>query len=147
MFLLLTKTCERGYLKYLNSTKFTVILWLFIVHAGDAGLIPSLGRSPREGNYNPLQYFCLENPTDEEPSGLQSMGSQRVGHDWATNTFIFHCTFQWNMNALIVMLLFLLALNCQQTIPGFTRVFTIWEMKAFMKNMMTVFLDLVKIRM
>ena len=27
--------------------------------AGDAGLIPGLGRSPREGNGNPLQYSCL----------------------------------------------------------------------------------------
>ena len=30
---------------------------------------------------NPLQYSCLENPWTEEPGGLQSMGSQRVGHD------------------------------------------------------------------
>ena len=27
--------------------------------AGDAGLIPGLGRSPREGNGNPFQYSCL----------------------------------------------------------------------------------------
>ena len=32
--------------------------------AGDLGLIPGLGRSPREGNGNPLQYSCLENPMD-----------------------------------------------------------------------------------
>ena len=31
--------------------------------AGDPGLIPGLGRSPGEGNGNPLQYPCLENPT------------------------------------------------------------------------------------
>ena len=31
---------------------------------GDVGLIPGLGRSPREGNGNPLQYPCLENPMD-----------------------------------------------------------------------------------
>ena len=31
---------------------------------GDAGSIPGLGRSPREGNGNPLQYSCLENPMD-----------------------------------------------------------------------------------
>ena len=30
----------------------------------DAGLIPVLGRSPGEGNGNPLQYSCLENPID-----------------------------------------------------------------------------------
>ena len=37
----------------------------------------------REGNGNPLQYSCLENPRPEEPSGLPSMGSHRVGHDWS----------------------------------------------------------------
>ena len=31
---------------------------------GDAGSIPGLGRSPREGKGNPLQYSCLENPRD-----------------------------------------------------------------------------------
>ena len=46
--------------------------------AGDPGSIPGLGRSPGEGNGNPLQYPCLENLMDR---GLQSMGSQRVGHD------------------------------------------------------------------
>ena len=33
-------------------------------NAGDLGLIPELGRSPREGNGNPLQYPCLETPVD-----------------------------------------------------------------------------------
>ena len=33
-------------------------------NAGDAGLIPGLRRSPGAGNDNPLQYSCLENPTD-----------------------------------------------------------------------------------
>ena len=35
-------------------------------NAGDLGLIPGLGRSPGEGNGNPLQYSCLENPMDRE---------------------------------------------------------------------------------
>ena len=34
-----------------------------------------------EGNGNPLQCSCLENPRDGKPGGLQSMGSHRVGHD------------------------------------------------------------------
>ena len=34
-------------------------------NAGDPGLIPESGRSPGEGNGNPLQYSCLENPIDE----------------------------------------------------------------------------------
>ena len=32
--------------------------------AGDQGLIPGLRRSPGDGNGNPLQYSCLENPID-----------------------------------------------------------------------------------
>ena len=38
------------------------------------------GRSPGEGNGNPLQDSCLQNPLTEEPRGLQSMESQRVRH-------------------------------------------------------------------
>ena len=34
--------------------------------AGDPGSIPGLGRSPGEGNGNPFQYPCLENPMDGE---------------------------------------------------------------------------------
>ena len=36
-----------------------------------------------EGNGNPLQCSCLENPRGGEPGGLPSMGSHRVGHDWS----------------------------------------------------------------
>ena len=35
-------------------------------NVGDLGLIPGLERSPGEGNGNPLQYSCLENPMDRE---------------------------------------------------------------------------------
>ena len=35
-------------------------------NAGDAGSIPESGRSPEEGNDNPLQYSCLENSMDRE---------------------------------------------------------------------------------
>ena len=54
----------------------------------DPGLISGLGRFPREENGNPLQYFCLENSITEEPGGLQSRGSQRVEHNWMTDTHI-----------------------------------------------------------
>ena len=33
-------------------------------NVGDLGLIPGLGKSPGEGNGNPLQYSCLENSMD-----------------------------------------------------------------------------------
>ena len=53
-----------------------------VYNAGDLGSIPELGRFPGEGNSNPLQYSCLENPMDGGAWGrLLSMGSQRVGHD------------------------------------------------------------------
>ena len=49
----------------------------------DSGSIPGLGRSPRGGNGNPLQYSCLENPMDRRAWwAIQSMGSQRVRHKW-----------------------------------------------------------------
>ena len=51
------------------------------INAKDSSLIPGSGRSPGEGSSNPLQYSCLEIPRTEDPGGLQSMGSQRVGHD------------------------------------------------------------------
>ena len=47
----------------------------------DASSITGSERSPGEGHGNPLQYSCLENAKTEEPGGLWSMGSQRVGHD------------------------------------------------------------------
>ena len=50
-------------------------------NAGDASLIPELGRSLGGGNSNPLQYSCLRIPWTEEPGGPQSIGSQRVRHD------------------------------------------------------------------
>ena len=49
--------------------------------AGDLNSFPGLGRSPGERNGYPLQYSCLKNSMDRRACGLQSMGSQRVGHD------------------------------------------------------------------
>ena len=50
-------------------------------NVGDTGSIPGSGRSPGQGNGYRLQYSCPEAPGTEETGGLQSMGSQRVGHD------------------------------------------------------------------
>ena len=44
---------------------------------GDAGLISGLGRSPGEGNGNPLWYICLENPMDRGAWWATVMGSQK----------------------------------------------------------------------
>ena len=51
-------------------------------NAGDPGSIPGLGRSPGEGNGNPLaSTLAWKIPWTEQPGRLQSVGSQRVGHD------------------------------------------------------------------
>ena len=52
--------------------------------AGDLGSIPGSGRSPGEGNGNPLQYSCLENPMDRGVWQATTHGVARVGHDLAT---------------------------------------------------------------
>ena len=53
------------------------------VNAGDVGLIPGLGRSPRTGNGNPLQYSCLGNPMD---SGAWWATVHRVAKSWSDMT-------------------------------------------------------------
>ena len=52
--------------------------------AGHPGLIPGSGRSPGEGNGNPLQYSCLENPTDRGAWQATVHGVTRIGHDLVT---------------------------------------------------------------
>ena len=56
-----------------------------VYNVGNPGSIPGWRRSPGEGNGNPLQYLAWKIPWTEEPGRLQSMGSQRVGHNWATS--------------------------------------------------------------
>ena len=57
----------------------TAVIWGFphssvgkesTCNAGDLGSIPGLGRSPGEGNANPLQYSCLENLMDRGVHGV-----------------------------------------------------------------------------
>ena len=57
-------------------------------NAGGLGSIPGLGGYPGTWNGYPLQYSCLENSMDRGARGLQSLGQQRVRHDWVTFT---HC--------------------------------------------------------
>ena len=54
-------------------------------NAGDSGLIPGSGRSPWRRKWQPTPVFLpRESPWTAEPGWLQSMGSQRIRHDWAT---------------------------------------------------------------
>ena len=62
--------------------------------AGDPGLISASGRSLEQGMAIHSSVLACRNPWIEEPGGLQSLGSQRVGHDWATDTFTFFSTRQ-----------------------------------------------------
>ena len=73
-------------LALLTPLGFPVAQWFSVAptNAGDVGSIPGPERSPGEGNSSPLQYSCLENPMDRGAWGLQSTGSQRVGHDSTT---------------------------------------------------------------
>ena len=50
-------------------------------NAGDLGSIPGLGRSPEEGNGNPPQYSCLENPMDTGGCQVRVYGVEGVRHD------------------------------------------------------------------
>ena len=53
------------------------------VNAGDAGSIPESGRSPEEGNGNPLQYSCMGNPMEGGAQQATALGLQRTGHNRA----------------------------------------------------------------
>ena len=57
-----------------------------VCSAGDLGSIPGLGRSLEKGMDTHSSILSWRIPWTEEPEGLQSMGLQRVRHDWATNT-------------------------------------------------------------
>ena len=54
---------EKGLPRWLSSKESAC-------QAGDVGSIPGPGRSPGEGNGNPLQYSCPRNPGAEEPGWL-----------------------------------------------------------------------------
>ena len=56
-------------------------------NAGDPGSISGSGRSPGEGNVTHSSTLACKIPWTEKPGRLQSMGSQRVGHDSATSLY------------------------------------------------------------
>ena len=65
---------------------------------GDLGLIPGSGRFPGEGNGNPLQYSCLENPMDGEawcPWGREESDTTERLHSltWTVSLLCGHCSF------------------------------------------------------
>ena len=58
---------------------------------GDQSLIPELGKSPGEGNGNPLQYPCLEISGTEEPG----RGSHGVAKSWTRLNFLSFLKVSW----------------------------------------------------
>ena len=85
---LLLSLCEDAIFRgvYVRASQVVLVLKNPLASAGDdrdAGSIPGSGISPGVGNGNPLQYSCLENSMGRRAWGLQSMGLQRVGHDYA----------------------------------------------------------------
>ena len=93
---LLERSCKR-----LDNTIIWILVYLLMVdkgfpggsdskesacNVGDLCSIPGWGGSPGGGHGNPLQSSCPENPMDRGACGLQSMESQRVWHNWVTNT-------------------------------------------------------------
>ena len=57
-------------------------------NVGDPGLIPGLGRSPGEGNGNPLQYSCMENSMDRR--AWQATVHEVIKSQTGTSSFHFH---------------------------------------------------------
>ena len=103
-------------------------------NTGDVGLIPGWGRSPGEGNGNPLQCSCLENPTDrgdwwvskEADTSEQLHNRSSKNHtvwllrwkSWASNERAFKKTFYWSIVALQCYVSFYCAMkwaNCGYT--------------------------------
>ena len=63
-------------------------------NAGDPGLIPGLGRSSGEGNGNPFQYSCMENPMD---GGVWCATDHGVAKSWTgLSDFTFTFFLQWH---------------------------------------------------
>ena len=75
-----------GNLKHLQNLPWWLSGKESACKAEDSGLIPGSGRSPGGGNGTHSSLLAWRIPWTEEPGGLQSMGPQRVRHDWATNT-------------------------------------------------------------
>ena len=70
-------------------------------NTGDTGSVPGSGRSPGEGNGNPLQYSCLEIPMDRGAWQATIHKLARVGHDLGTTTtieFNYNIRFPYNLS-------------------------------------------------
>ena len=74
-------TCRKKAMKKTVTLFLRLPWWLRCKDSGDLGSIPESGRSPGEGNVNPLQYSCLENPMDR---GCKESDTT----EWLTHTHV-----------------------------------------------------------
>ena len=87
-----TKSLCRGNQILSLGDSFSIGLpWWLRCSAGDPGSIPVLGRSPREGNGNPLQYSCLENPINGGTSWASVHGLANSWTQLSDFIYTFHC--------------------------------------------------------
>ena len=59
-----------------------------VCHVGDVGSVPGQEDPLEKGMATHSTILTWRIPWTEDPSGLESRGLQRVGHNWATNTFM-----------------------------------------------------------
>ena len=83
IFLVVTTFLLRWHL-YSWASQVALVVKNPPANTGDSGSIPGSGRSPGGGNGNPLQYSCLENPTDRGAWQDRVYGVAKVRHDLAT---------------------------------------------------------------
>ena len=79
------------------SSQGDSVVQSLLANAGDKGLTPGSRRSPGEGNGNPLQCSCLENPMDRESWQAAVHGgteSWRQLRDWTWAWFCLYCLFK-----------------------------------------------------
>ena len=70
----------------LNPSQLAQVVKNSPANAGDTGWILGLGRSPREGNGNPFQYYCLENPWTGSLAGYSPWGHKELNNWTCTHT-------------------------------------------------------------
>ena len=99
-------------------------------NAGDAGLIPGLGRSPGEGNGYLLQYSCLENPMDR---GAWRAIVHGVAKSWTRLSTSICVTFKNKMIELPSVLSSKES-TCMGLIPGPGRFHILWSNRSMCHN-------------
>ena len=93
-----TLLCNYYLLSFLGDGGGSFHWWLSgkesAANAEDTGSLPGLGRSSGEGNGNPFQHSCLENPMERGNWQATVLGGhKRVGHDLVTKTTFFLLAF------------------------------------------------------